>query len=121
MLISEDASLSKYVIKSYSATELVINEAHYYSSLIVTPETLISDWRPRNFAELKLEDFAILLKLNPEFVLLGMGTQFQSLPTQLKEALSDKLIIETMSTGAACRSFCVLSSEGRNVAAAIIL
>ena len=121
MLISEDASLSHYVIKSYSEKEIVINDQHYSQSLIVTPQKLITEWRPRHFSELTLEDFSVLIELNPEFVLLGTGPEFKRLPDFLRDAFADRLIIETMSTGAACRSFTALSSEGRNLAAALIL
>ena len=121
MLISEDASLSKYVIKAYSAEAININGANYSHSLIVTPEQLISDWRPRSLEDLTAEDLQVLVELKVEFVLLGTGPSFKLLPAELQKQFSDILIIETMSTPAACRSFIALSSEGRNIAAALIL
>lgn len=121
MLISEDASLSKYVIKAYSADTININNINYSHSLILTPEQLIADWRPRSFEELKADDLHLLIDLKVEFVLLGTGPRFQLLSTELQEQFANSLTIETMSTPAACRSFTALSSEGRHIAAALIL
>lgn len=67
-----------------------------------------------SFASLFDPDFAI------EAVLLGTGPRFLRPPRRLRDALKARgLSIEAMDTGAACRTFNVLLSESRRVAAAL--
>ena len=56
-----------------------------------------------------------------DVLLLGMGTSTPLLPPIVRQAFKDQgLQVEVMDTGAACRTFNVLSAEGRRVAAAVM-
>jgi len=99
-----------------------INKQRYTQQLIVMPDKLILDWSAKNFKSLTSQDFDTISNLNPEVVLLGTGTTHQFVHPQLTAALTAKgLAIECMTTDAACRTYNILMSEGRNVAAALIL
>ncbi len=81
-------------------------------------------WRPRTLAEVTPEDFALVITAGAavsEFVLLGTGA-VQSLPTRaIRDALrAVGLGLEFMSTEDAARTYGVLVSEGRRIAAALI-
>ena len=53
--------------------------------------------------------------------LLGTGAQARFLPIELRKSLKSKgYHIESMDTGAACRTFNVLIAEGRRVSAALL-
>ena len=62
-----------------------------------------------------------IFEMKPEVVLLGTGAKQVFLPPQLMMQFYNKGIgIEVMTTDAACRTFNVLVSEGRNVLAALM-
>jgi uncharacterized protein len=56
-----------------------------------------------------------------EFLLVGTGTEMRPLPAALKTALRDRRIgADPMNTGAAVRTYNIMLSESRAVAAALI-
>ncbi|OYY84483.1 MAG: hypothetical protein B7Y34_00445, partial [Methylophilales bacterium 16-45-9] len=60
--------------------------------------------------------------LKPELVLLGTGAKHLFLhPKHYQELSASGIALECMTTAAACRTYNILMSEGRNVAAALIL
>ncbi|MCB1849620.1 MAG: Mth938-like domain-containing protein [Gammaproteobacteria bacterium] len=111
-----------YTIHAYSSTELVVGEKHFHSSIILVPDHIISDWSPRTPDELQTADFEILLGLNPDLALLGTGARQRFPPHPTYRCLTGAGIgLEIMTTAAACRTYNILVSEGRRVAAALIL
>ena len=91
-------------------------------SAIILPELLLREWPPQSVAELTREDIQQLAALNPELVLIGTGRRLQwpdrALLTPLMEA---GIGYEIMDTAAACRTYNILSYEGRVVAAAVMM
>jgi uncharacterized protein len=81
------------------------------------------DWSAASLAALTLDDFAEVLA-NPgavEFVLLGTGLTQGLPPRTIRDGLRAAGIgLEFMSTEAAARTYNVVASEGRRVAAALI-
>ncbi|MDE3080296.1 MAG: Mth938-like domain-containing protein [Paracoccaceae bacterium] len=70
-----------------------------------------------------LEDTAALLALAGEVdvIILGTGPQIAHPPAALRKALEDAgLGVEPMGTPAACRTYNVLLSEGRRIAAVLL-
>lgn len=122
MHLEEDNNLGRFAIKRVEPHAVTINDTTYNHSLIVGLNALAPDWRPTSVAELTLADCEAVLALQPELVLLGTGTQFK-LPTKpIIEFFESRHIgFEFMDTAAACRTFIILTAEGRNVAAALII
>jgi uncharacterized protein len=108
-------------ITAFDASQVQVNETSYAAPLIVLPQQLIEDWRPRVFADLTEADFVRLAGLGMEIILLGTGAK-QSFPhPRLTRALMEKRIgLEVMDTAAACRTYNILAGEGRSVAAALL-
>ncbi|MFZ5670637.1 MAG: Mth938-like domain-containing protein [Pseudomonadota bacterium] len=81
------------------------------------------DWAPTSLAGLTPADFAAVLAAPGavEFVLLGTGL-VQSLPPKaVREALKAAGVgLEFMATEAAARTYNIVASDGRRVAAALI-
>ncbi len=99
-----------------------INGARLTTPVIVTPETLISPWEAGNLETLTFESFAALITLKPAVVVFGSGAKFRFPDMRIMAAFSQAGIgFEVMDTGAACRTYNVLMSEGRNVAAALLI
>lgn len=114
MQVIEDTNTSKYQIRAYKPGEITINNEVYTSSVIVTPDTLIINWNPRSAGEVTQKDIEQILDLKTDIILLGTGNKL------IRPTLTEKNI-DWMDTAAACRTFVALSSEGRNVAAALII
>ncbi|HUW97735.1 MAG TPA: MTH938/NDUFAF3 family protein [Acidiferrobacter sp.] len=122
MKIHLDTSDGRHVIRTYEPGRILIGTASYERSLILTPDRIIDDWRPQHFGELDAQALEELLGLQAEVVLLGTGSKLRFLgsaqpasPTHLPVA------IECMDTGAACRTYNLLLSEGRPVAVGLLI
>lgn len=110
------------LITAYGENYVEINRKRYTHSLIVMPQTLILDWQANAFADLTAAHFAQISDLQPEVALLGTGEKHWFLHPSIIQKLTEQGIpLECMTTAAACRTYNILMSEGRNVAAALIL
>jgi uncharacterized protein len=81
------------------------------------------DWAATSLAELTPEDFAEVFAAGGavEFVLLGTGLNNALPPRAVRDALKAAGVgLEFMSSEAAARTYNVLASEGRRLAAALI-
>lgn len=110
-----------YIIHSYRDDGVIIGGNSFDHSLVVLPNRILADWRPRSFKDLEAVDFTDLKALNPDLVVLGTGPQQRFPNPSLYQSLTSAGIgLEIMSTPAACRTYNVLVSEGRRVAAALL-
>ena len=113
---------SNQLITGYSPEWVGINHQRFEHSVIVLPTEVRTDWEVSDFDDLKVEDFALLLTLKPEVVLLGTGQKHRFIHPRLIAGLTENNIaVECMTTDAACRTYNILMAEGRMVAAALIL
>lgn len=109
-------------IQKYGGGRFVVSGAKYEGSILVLPGETRS-WPVADFDALTIEAFAPLMPhvKDVDFCLLGCGPAVKPLPLALRNQLKEAgLRIETMATGAACRTFNVLIAEGRALAAALI-
>jgi uncharacterized protein len=115
MNLTPDTSLSHYQIRSYERGKIIINlDTVVTQNLILSATKLIYPWDVNNLEE--------ILNLSPAIVLLGTGEAFKILsPKFLSPFYKKNIGVEVMNTSAACRTFNVLVSEGRNVVAGLIL
>lgn len=122
MKIQLERGAGQNVIRSYEPGRVIVNQDVHTTSLIVTPEHIVTDWRPRTFSDLVPDDFDAIRALEPEVVLLGTGTRvvFPE-PALIRSLMTARIGFETMDTGAACRTYNVLMAEGRRVAAALLI
>jgi uncharacterized protein len=110
------------LISGYGSGWVEINLSRHSSSLIVLPGLLIQDWHVENFESLQPAHFETLAGLEPEIVLLGTGAKLRFPHPSLSRSLVDIGVgLECMDTGGACRTYNILVSEGRKVAAALIV
>ena len=117
---------NNYLITAYGIGDdgrfVEINQLRYMHNLIVMADKLITDWSATDFFYLTEANFAQILELKPEVVLLGTGEKHQFLHPKIIQKLTENGIpLECMTTPAACRTYNILMSEGRNVAAMLIL
>jgi uncharacterized protein len=85
--------------------------------------TEILPWPHTDLESIDIDAFAEVIARSEkiDILLLGMGAHMQPVKTAWRNALRPYgIVIEPMDTGAACRTFNVLQSEERRVAAALI-
>jgi uncharacterized protein len=110
-----------YYVHSVSGEEIRIVDKTYSTALIVTAQDLITDWPVKSPDEIRAEHLEQVLHLNPEVVLIGTGQRQVFLAPELLMLFYQRGIgVEMMTTQAACRTFNVLISEDRKVAAALL-
>lgn len=105
------------LIRSYGPLGFRIGQADYTTHVLVLP-TETHAWS----GELTLEALAPLFAYDPatEVLLIGTGARHEMVDPMLRKALKEKgLALDTMDTGAACRTFNILLGEGRRVAVAL--
>ncbi len=122
MSLTLDDNSAKFQIRGYKPGFIQVNETTHTQSIIVSATQLIPDWRPQSFLELTAEDLKIILSLQPAILLIGTGETLSFPPLALYgELINQGIGVEIMNTSAACRTFNALTSEDRNVVAALII
>lgn len=113
----------RQVIDSYGPGRFQVAMTAYHGSIVVFPSEVVP-WALTETAELTPECFDFLeTRTNGlEVLLLGTGAGSVFVKPSLRSAIKDRIGIgfDAMDTGAACRTYNILLSEGRKVAAALI-
>jgi uncharacterized protein len=109
-------------ITRYDVGSLRVNADLHIASVMVPWVGQVKDWNAGNVDELTRAHFDALLEFDPEVVIFGSGPRLKFVPPALYRGLIERRIgVETMDSGAACRTYTVLANEGRRVVAAILL
>jgi len=99
-----------------------VGVTEYRENCVLTPDGVKTGFAPDGVDGLRAEDFARLLDLHPEILLLGTGASQRFLHPRITQPLAAAHVgLEVMDTRAACRTFNILLGEGRRVVAALIL
>ena len=113
----------QYGIDAYGSGGFKFAGMSHRGSILALP-TGIHAFQATTFAEITAETLAPLFKLpkgQVELLLVGTGTDLIPLPENLRVRLREAGIrSDPMATGAAARTYNVLLSEGRRVAAALV-
>lgn len=121
MQLTKETIDTPYLIQSYTEQAVIINGQSYTHSLLLTPNQLHSPWGPTSIQQLTDEHIQSLLTYKPELILLGTGKTLHFPPHALLQPLLDAHVgVEVMDTGAACRTYMLLVSEGRAVVALLL-
>jgi len=122
MKIELDTTSGDNVIGSYRPGSIFVNDSELTDSFIVMPDALIRNWPPKSMKSLQLHHVAMIAELDPELVIFGSGERIVFPAISLLAPLLERNIgYEIMGTASACRSFSILGSEGRRVAAAMMM
>lgn len=143
MKFSQQNPNGGYIIRSYTPGEITITfpaeensvatnsnqfgkarivEDILMKSAIITPQSVVRDWAPQSLVELTQADLEIFNSIQPEVIILGTGQTLQFPNLKWIAAFHEQGIgFEVMDTGAACRTYNILMSDGRDVAAALLI
>jgi len=120
--LHQDSSGALNTVTGYGAHYVDVNLVRHESSILLLPDTPVVDWPVSSFDALAPEHFQLLLVQAPEVVVFGSGARLRFPHPRLTAQLSKRRIgVETMDFGAACRTYNILMSEGRRVAAALLI
>ena len=122
MKFAEDYNKDQYHITGYDEDSVRVNNKPFSNGFILTPNHFIHDWQPQQYTDLNSTDLDILFDLKPSVILLGTGSKQIFPPKDIYLAFVKSGIgFEIMDTQAACRTFNILMTEDRDVAAAMFL
>ena len=108
-------------ITAYGAGFVSVNEAVLTGTVLLGGDTPVTDVEERVPDDLCSATMARLRAHDPEVVIIGTGARHVFLPQELIAPLMRAGIgVEVMSTSAACRTYNILSAEGRRIAALLL-
>ena len=110
------------LIKGYGDGGFTIGAKRWEGSVLILPDRILP-WTVAHFDHLTLDSLIQVFEARPlpEFLLIGAGREMRLLDASLRMDIRAKgLVSEPMDTGAACRTWNVLLTEGRQAAAALI-
>lgn len=122
MDITPVVSETVQIVQGYGNGGFRVAGTDYQGSVLIFGDQT-HPWPVRDFTELTLGAFESLIAAASELdiLLVGCGRTQQFIKPSLRDALRRQdLVVDAMDTGAACRTFNVLLSEERRVAAALI-
>lgn len=122
MNFSQDTDEGNTSIQSYTDEYFVIKQSKFDCHCQLHRSGLAEAWLPADIHSLSLPDFKTLIDCKPDVIIFGSGNGLKFPSNELRKEFNRLNIgLEVMDTGAACRTYNILLSEGRNVAAAILL
>ena len=110
------------VINGYGPGLFRVAGVVHNGSVLVLPDRTLP-WAATAFADIDISGFEPILTATPpvDVLLLGCGPAMMMPSAELRSAIRQRgVVVEPMDTGAACRTFNVLLTEGRRAAAALI-
>lgn len=109
-------------IKGYGPGWVGVNGEKITKSVVLGSKGQRIDWLARSFEDLSADHFAQLAVLGAELVIFGSGKRIRFPQSAwLQPLMAQRVGLETMDTGAACRTYNILAGEGRNVIVALLL
>ena len=109
-------------INGYGLGWVAVNGEKITNSVIIGSRGQRIDWGCSRFEELAEAHFARLAGLEAELVIFGSGSRIRfPQASWLRPLIEQRIGLETMDSAAACRTYNILASEGRNVVAALVL
>ncbi|MGI9450829.1 MAG: Mth938-like domain-containing protein [Geminicoccaceae bacterium] len=121
-LIHQPPAGGRPLMQGYGQGGFRVSGQRYQGSILLLPDRTEA-WLARNMAELTIKSLQPLIDFEPaiELLIIGCGPILVPAPVTLRDVFRTKNIgIETMDTGAACRTYNLLAGEERRVAAALI-
>ena len=109
-------------IQGYGSGWVGVQGEKISHSVILSAQGERIDWRCERFEDLTEAHFAQLAEFDAELIIFGSGSRLRFPPAAWLQPLMAKRIgLETMDTGAACRTYNILAGEGRRVTVALVL
>jgi uncharacterized protein len=120
--VSQDTRAQRLLVDAYGEGGFRVAATRHVGAILIARQRIWSLGELR-LTNIGVATFAPLFDEMPDtaIILLGTGHAMLPPPAPLRSDLKARgAVLETMTTGAACRTFNVLSGEGRLVAALLL-
>ena len=122
MKLQSDPQSNLNTITGYGNGFVEINAIAHSNAILLTPSGDPIPWPVDSFDQLDENHFSQMVALKPELVIIGTGNRQRfPKPALLKPLMQARIGYEIMDSQAACRTYNVLMSEGRQVLLALLL
>lgn len=122
MKFAQDSQDEGYVITAYDDDSVSVNGKAFSQSLIITSSQLDENWDIAGIELLTAVHVDRVLSYQPELIIIGTGNKLIFPAVEVYSAIIKLGIgVDFMDTRAACRTYNILMSEGRDVVAGLIL
>ena len=120
MRLALESDPNIHLVRSYEGGVITIGAQQITRPCVVSPRSLMLEWSATSVGELTEAQLDPLLNTSANIILLGANGAPQ-LPSAAVRALcrARGIALETMNLGAACRTYNILASEDRAVAAGL--
>jgi len=113
---------SAVTVRHVEKGKIKIGNEELAENVVLFRDEIHRHWQPADIDNPTSQDLADLIREKPDVIIFGTGWQTRLPPRELVFALARLGIgFEMMDTPAACRTFNVLVSEDRDVAAVLII
>ena len=120
-LHSDGVTAGGHRITAYGGGFVTVNEATFTVTVLLGQGTLAADFVERRPDDLSAATIERIREQDPEVVIIGTGSRHVFPASELLSPLTHVGIgVEVMSTSAACRTYNILSAEGRRVVALLL-
>lgn len=122
-LIHQPPKGGRPLVQGYGDGGFRVSGTRHQGSILLLPDR-VQPWSVQTMTDLTPSSLQPLIEFEPaiELLIIGCGAALAPAPVTLREVFRTKGIgIETMDTGAACRTYNVLAGEERRVGAALIV
>jgi len=121
MKLTIDSRTDINLVRSHTPGEVRIGGQLLRAPLLVSAATIVTDWPAGSIAALDEAHLAPILALDPQVVIVGMPGPARWPPAAVRAHLGAQRIgLEVMEFGAACRTYNVLAQEDRRVVLALL-
>ena len=122
MKFAQDSQEEGYVITAYDIDSVSINGKIFSQSLVIANAQLNDNWNISSIELLTPGHIDQVLSFEPELIIIGTGNKLIFPAVEIYASIIEHGIgVDFMDTGAACRTYNILMSEGRDVVAGLIL
>lgn len=122
MQFNLESAKNRKLVSNYGPGYIEIAQHRHETGLLLFENSVIPDWTETDPKALSIESFEPILDKQPSILILGTGSKLVfPEPSVMAGLFKYQVVLETMTTSAACRTYNVIASEGRSVAAALMI
>ena len=112
---------NQFFIRSVSEQGIRVHKDLFNKPFIISGQRIVPEWKVRSVSDINEKNLQRIFEMEPEVILIGTGNTQEFLPPATQAHFFRRNVgFEVMTTDAACRTFNVLVSEGRQVVAALL-
>lgn len=112
---------NEYFVRSVGTEGIRVHKDLYTGAFIISGEGIIPEWQVSGVEDINADSLQVIFDQQPEVILIGTGKKQIFLPAAIQAHFFRRNVgFEVMTTDAACRTFNILVTEGRNVVAALL-